>query len=68
MSTTSIFKEYGELTEHGLVKELSIPEDNKKSVKRRKLDHASQETVFKLISSFLVILAGLAGYWVAGLL
>jgi hypothetical protein len=39
----------------------------RKSVIRRKLDQASKETIVKLICSFLVTLAGLAGYWVAGL-
>jgi hypothetical protein len=67
MNTTSTILKHGELPEHGFVKESIIIKDNRKSVKRRKLDRESRLTVIRLISSLLVVLMGIAGYWVAGL-
>jgi hypothetical protein len=68
MTTTTTFTERRELPERELDKESSVYEDNRKFIKSLKLDRESQISLFKIVSSFVVITMGLAGYWIAGLL
>ena len=51
------------LPERETVNESRVSEDNRKSAGQER-----QITLFELISAFLVILIGIAGYWIAGLL
>jgi hypothetical protein len=67
MNTITTFLKHEEMPERELAKESRVFEDNGKSVKCRKLTRESRLTVFKLVSSLLVVLIGLVGYWAAGL-
>ena len=68
MNTTTTFVEYGALLKHRPAKESQVHKNTSKFVKSWKLDRESQIKLFKLVSSFVVVLMGFAGYWIAGLL
>jgi hypothetical protein len=68
MNTTATYDNQGASLKRRTAKENQVHKNTIKFVKSWKLDGENQIKLYKLVSSFVVVLMGFAGYFIAGLL